>query len=94
MHRSEDEKCVEYEGRIDVVFKGLIAAAASVALMATPAMAAGSAPAELAPASESIDGLQMDGGGSAIVIVLALIAAGVGIWLLVDKDNDDSPASP
>jgi hypothetical protein len=78
-----------------VVFKGLIAATASLALMATPAMsapAAASATTEVAPASESADGLALTGGGNVVIIVLALIAAGLGLWALLD--NDDAPASP
>ena len=83
-----------------MVFKGLIAATASIALMATPAMAASSASAAaaksattaMAPADETVDGLQMEGGGNIVVILLALIAVGLGIWALLD--NDDAPASP
>lgn len=82
-----------------MVLKGIVAATASLALMATPAMAAGSASAaaaqaastEVAPASESVDGLQL-GGGNMVIIVLALVAVGLGIWAALDKD--DAPASP
>jgi hypothetical protein len=80
-----------------VVFKGLIAATASLALMATPALsaptaAAQSATAEVAPASESADGMELTGRGNVVIIVLALIAVGLGLWALLD--NDDAPASP
>lgn len=84
-----------------MVFKGIVAATASLALMATPAMAAGSASAaaaqaastEVAPASESADGLQFFGGGNMVIVVLALVAVGLGIWAALDND-DDAPASP
>ncbi len=82
-----------------MVFKGLIAATASLALMATPAMSAGSTPAaaaqsatEVAPAGESADGMELTGRGNVVIIVLALIAVGLGLWALLD--NDDAPASP
>ena len=83
-----------------MVFRGIVAAAASLALMATPAMAAGSASAaaaqaattEVAPAGETADGLQL-GGGNMVIVVLALIAVGLGIWAALDGD-DDAPASP
>jgi hypothetical protein len=38
-------------------------------------------------------GSEMDGGGSIIVIILALIAAGLGLWVLLD-DGNNAPASP
>lgn len=79
-----------------MVFKGLVAATASVALMVTPAMAASTsaraASSELAPASEDVLGSELDGGGSIIVIILALIAAGLGLWVLLDDKN--APNSP
>lgn len=85
------------KGDNKVVFKGLIAATASLALMATPAMSA-SAPAaaaatEVAPAGESAEGAEFIGGGNFVIVVLALIAAGLGLWALLDN-GDDSPASP
>lgn len=75
-----------------MIFKGLIAAASAVALAAAPAVAASNAPAALAPAEESVDGSEL-GGGSAIVVILAIVAVGLGIWALVD-DGDDAPVSP
>ena len=78
--------------------KGIIAAAVAITLSATPALGAardaGAAQAQLAPATESVDGLQLDGGsGSIIVIILALVAVGLGIWAIADG-GDDTPASP
>ena len=78
-----------------MVFKGIIAATASVALMATPAMAAASASSQAAQASvqaETVDGMQLRG-GNMLVVVLALIAAGLGLWVLLD-DGKDRPVSP
>lgn len=86
---------IEYEGRRNVVFKGIIAVTASVALMATPAMAAASASSQAAQASiqaETVEGMQLEG-GNMIVVILALIAAGLGLWVLLD-DGSDKPVSP
>jgi hypothetical protein len=80
------------------VLKRLITATASIALMATPAMAGASsaaAPAAVAPASESVDGMQALGGsGNIAVILLALVAVGLGIYFLVKDNGHDLPASP
>lgn len=85
---------IEYEGRTNVVFKGIIAAAASVALMATPAMAAASASSQAAQASvqaETVEGMEMRGGF--VVPILAIIAVILGLWALLD-DGKDRPVSP
>jgi type IV secretory pathway VirB2 component (pilin) len=80
-----------------VVLKRLIAATASIALMATPAMAAGTSAAAsstAAPATEKVSGLQDNGGtGNIAVIVAAIIAVGLGIYFLT-KNHDHPPASP
>jgi hypothetical protein len=94
--RANQRLSIEYEGRRNVVFKGIITATASVALMATPAMAAASASSQAAQASvqaESVTGMQQLEGGNMIVIILALIAAGLGLWVLLDDDKD-RPVSP
>lgn len=75
-----------------MVLKRLIAATASIALMATPAMAAPSA-STAAPATEQVDGLQAGGTGNIAVILAALVAVGLGIYFLV-KDHSNPPASP
>ena len=80
--------------------KGLIAATASVALIATPTMAASTesaaaaqaASSEVAPSPESVNGMQAFG-GSWIIIFFAVVAVALGIWALLD-DNGDSPSSP
>lgn len=83
-----------------MVFKGLIAATASVALMVTPAVAAAQSTAqaaraatEIAPAGETVtDGSQLRGGF--IIPLIALIAIILGI-LAATHDNDDQlPHSP
>lgn len=78
-----------------MIFKGLIAATAAVALAASPAVAAsnGASMLSVAPAAESVDGSQMEGGGNVVIIVLALIAAGLGLWVIID-DGGDRPTSP
>jgi hypothetical protein len=84
-----------------VRFKGLIAATASVALIATPTMAAAQATtaavrtAEVAPASETVEGEQLRGGF--IIPLIALIAVILGICAATDicgGDDDDLPTSP
>lgn len=72
-----------------MVFKGLIAASAAVALAVTPAVAAGNA-ARIAPASETVFGSQQgetDGSGI-IVAVLAALAVIGGIWAATSGGND------
>lgn len=80
-----------------MVFKGLIAATAAVALSATPVMAAATrtAPArtaEVAPAAETVtEGSELRGGF--IIPLLALVAIILGI-LAATKKGDDRPTSP
>ena len=80
-----------------MIFKGIVTAVTAVALAATPALAAEAsaraATTQLAPATESVEGSQLDGGANIIVIVLALVAAGLGLWAIVD-DGGDEPVSP
>ncbi|HYJ81668.1 MAG TPA: hypothetical protein VEW26_02345 [Allosphingosinicella sp.] len=82
-------------------FKGLIAATASVALIATPTMAAAQATsaavrsAEVAPAAETVEGEQLRGGF--IIPLIALIAIILGICAgteVCGGDDDDLPHSP
>ena len=82
-------------------FKGLIAATASVALIATPTMAAAQAStaaartAEVAPATETVEGEQLRGGW--IIPLIALIAIILGVCGATDVcggDDDDLPHSP
>lgn len=86
-----------------MAFRGLIAAAASVALMATPTMAAAQASAsasvgatrEVAPATETVDGDQLRGGF--IIPLIALIAIILGLCAgtnICGGDDDDPPTSP
>jgi hypothetical protein len=84
-----------------VGFKGLIAATASVALMAAPTMAtaqtsaAAARSAEVAPASETVDGEQLRGGF--IIPLIALIAVILGLCVATDicgGDDEDLPTSP
>ena len=85
-------------------FKGLIAAATSVALITAPtvAMAQSSAAAsaaaarEVAPATETVDGEQLRGGF--IIPLIALIAIILGLCVGTDicggDDDEDLPHSP
>ena len=83
-------------------FKGLIAATAAVALMATPTLAAAQASSaaaraatEGAPATETVEGDQLRGGW--IIPLIALIAIILGICAATDVcggDDDDQPTSP
>jgi cytochrome c oxidase assembly factor CtaG len=86
-----------------VAFKGIIAAAASVALMTTPTLAAAQASAsasasssrEVAPAAETVEGDQLRGGW--IIPLIALIAIILGICAATDicgGDDGDPPTSP
>ena len=85
-----------------MAFRGLIAAATSVALMTAPTMAlaqtsaaaSASAAREVAPAPETVEGEQLRGGFiipliALIAIILGLCAAGV-----ICGDDDDLPSSP
>ena len=84
-------------------FKGLIAATASVALIAAPTMAvaqtttatAASATYEVAPSTEMVDGEQLRGGF--IIPLIALIAVILGLCVatnLCGGDDEDPPTSP
>jgi hypothetical protein len=84
-----------------VGFKGLITAAASVALVTAPTMATAQASAaaarsaEVAPQAETVDGEQLRGGF--IIPLIALIAIILGLCLATDLcggDDDDQPTSP
>jgi hypothetical protein len=86
-----------------VGFKGLIAAAASVALVTAPtvavaqstAAAVASATQEVAPATETVEGEQLRGGW--IIPLIALIAIILGICAATDicgGDDDHPPTSP
>jgi hypothetical protein len=85
-----------------VAFKGLIAAATSVALVATPTLASAQASAaasasatrEVAPATETVEGDQLRGGF--IIPLIALIAVLLGLCVATDicGDDDDLPTSP
>jgi hypothetical protein len=86
-----------------VGFKGLIAAATSVAMIAAPTMAvaqttaatAASATHEVAPATETVDGEQLRGGF--IIPLIALIAIILGLCVGTDicgGEDDELPHSP
>ena len=84
-----------------MVFKRVIAATASIALMATPAIATAAPAANgrvdtaVAPASEKVEGMQAFGGrGNLIIIGAAFVAVALGIYFALKDNNDDLPASP
>jgi hypothetical protein len=77
-----------------VGFKGIIAAAASVALVASPTVAAAqqaAASTEVSPAGENVSGSELRGGF--IIPLIALIAIILGI-LAATHNNHDLPHSP
>lgn len=79
-----------------MVFKGLIAATAAVALAATPAIAA-SKSARLAPASETLSGSQqgeMDGSGTIVAILAALAVIGGILAATSGGNGTDTGFSP
>lgn len=78
-------------------FKGIIAATASVALMATPTLAAAQSSAvaaqEIAPANERVEeGNELRGGF--IIPLIAIVAIILGILAATNDDDDDLPHSP
>ena len=78
-------------------FKGIIAATASVALMATPTIAsaqqaAQSAATEVAPAGENVSGSELRGGF--IIPLIALVAIILGILAATRHHNHNLPHSP
>jgi hypothetical protein len=84
-----------------VGFKGIIAAATSIALVTAPTVSvaqtsAAAAPStEVAPATETVDGEQLRGGW--IIPLIALIAIILGLCVATDQcggDDDDLPHSP
>jgi cytochrome c oxidase assembly factor CtaG len=83
-------KKLSTKGDTNVVFKGFIAAASAVALMATPAFAA--AKAAPTPAVETVEADNQLGGGF-IIPLLALAAIIAGILVVIDNNND-KPVSP
>ena len=76
-----------------MVFKGLIAATAAIALSVTPAVAQVNAVA--APATETVEeGSEMFGRGGFIIPLLVVIAIVLGILAATSDDDDDLPVSP
>ena len=85
------------KGEADVVFKGLIAATAAIALSATPALAQvnAAAPLAVAPATETVEeGSEMFGNGGFIIPLVAVALVVLGVLVLIDNDDDDLPTSP
>lgn len=69
-------------------FRDLAAAAAALAVSATPAMAQA-----VDRAAASIGDASQMGGSSTLLLVLAVVLMGAGIYFLVDNE-DDTPDSP
>jgi hypothetical protein len=90
------------KGEAEVAFKGLIAAATSIAMVTAPTVAAAqttsatvAAAQEVAPAGETVNGEQLRGGF--IIPLIALIAIILGLCVGTDicgGDDDDLPHSP
>lgn len=80
-----------------MVFKGLIAATAAIALSATPALAQvnTTSAAAVAPATETVnEDSEMFGRGGFIIPLIAVALVVLGILILVDDDEEDLPVSP
>jgi hypothetical protein len=85
-----------------VVFKGIIAATAAVALSATPVMAAATSTAasaraatQVAPAAETVEeGSELRGGWIIPLIAIVAIILGLCAGTDVCGGNDDPPHSP
>lgn len=77
-----------------MVLKKIVTATAALALAITPAVAASSSASSLSvvPAAESVEGAEL-GGSSLILVALAVVAAGLGLWAIIDSD-DEAPVSP
>ena len=80
-------------------FKGIIAAATSVALIASPTMVAAqtaaATAAEVAPATESVDAAnQLRGNRGGFFVILFALAAVIAGLLILLRDKDDLPTSP
>lgn len=75
--------------------KAFYTAVAGLSLIAAPTMAAAAPVATplTQPARESVDGDNALAGGGFIIAIFAVIAVGLGIYVAVDK-NDDEPNSP
>ena len=89
------------KGRDEIMkFRTLNAAAASISLMTTPAVAAAgeaaAAAAEIAPATETIDSDGQQIYGASIILQFAiLVALAAAIYFGAKAlDGDDEPASP
>jgi glycerol uptake facilitator-like aquaporin len=76
-----------------VGFKGLFAATAAVALMTAPTVAAAQSAAQVAPATETVDGGSELRGGF-IIPLLAIAAVVLGILAATSDDDDDLPTTP
>lgn len=72
-----------------MVFRKVVTAAATVALMAAPTVAA--AQSTIEPASETVEGSELRGGF--IIPLIAIIAIILGI-LAATHDDEDPPHSP
>jgi hypothetical protein len=86
-----------------VVFKGLIAAAAAVALSATPALAAANqsgavaraASTQVTPADETVEGdSELFRRGGFIIPFIVIVVILLGIYIVVDDKGNGAPISP
>ena len=80
-----------------MTFNKLMTAAAALGLVvsSTGAVAASSTEAlPVAPATETVQGSQVDGEWGVEVWIIAAVVVGVVLWLLLDDDDEDEPVSP
>jgi hypothetical protein len=77
-----------------VVFKGIVTAAASVALIAAPTVAVAQTAPIAAPASERVEGDEMFGRGGFVIPLIALIAVILGILAATRGGSSTPPVTP
>jgi predicted transporter len=82
----------ELKGDVSMKFHNLVAAAAALTLTATPVIAQ-AASAEISRVSAPATDESEMGGGNSLMLILAALLIGAGIFLLADG-NGNKPASP
>jgi hypothetical protein len=88
------------KGEAEVVFKGIMAAATAVALVAAPTVASAQAAAkpvaatQVAPAVEDVDGSELRGRRGGFIIPLIAVVLVILAIIIIVKDDDESPVTP
>lgn len=77
-----------------MVFKGIVTAAASVALIAAPTVAVAQSASVAAPAIEQVEGDEMFGRGGFVIPLIAIIAIILGILAATNDGDSHPPVTP